>query len=457
MAIHGSEELALLDRLPVGLAIYDADFELAHANAHFGRLVGYDPLPSGAAGRLRWRGLARDGSDLPAAELPCARAFRGDVVSPGIDLLYTNGGGDGGRWLNVSASPIRDPDGDGAIVGIVLLFLETSESAEAAAFASRAARRFRQFAENSTMAIWIADAATQNFSYRNPSHIGLIETSDGAIASLSEWLDHVAESDRAAVRRLYDRVLAGSTEHRDYRLGNGAGQPLQMVRETSFPIRDDAGEIMMIGGMTELVTAPCDRIVYTVGTAAASLPAFAATRSRGALRLKPFRTIAEFLESARFLAAGCVLIDISSTADAREHLHRALADHARELPIIVVGEPGTPAAAAVAAMRSGAADYLIGPACDDELAHALLRASLRLCPPAAEVKPTGDGASRAARLSRREREVLAGLKLGGTNKSIARDLGISPRTVELHRSHLMERMNVHSLAELMQAAHMVET
>lgn len=451
--IHGSEELAFLDRMPLGLAIYDAHHALAHANRHFVQLIDHEPLPSAAAGRRRWRGVARDGSDLPPADFPCARAFRGETVRPGVDLLHFDADG-GSRWLNVSASPIRDPDADGAIIGIVLLFLETQGSSEAVAFAGRAARHFRQFAENSSMAIWIADTATREFTYRNPRHLGLIEGAEDDIAALDGWLDHVAEDDRAALRRLYDRVVGGSTEHRDYRLRTGPGGAWRTVRETSFPIRDDAGEIVMIGGMTEPVTRHCDQLVYTVALAAASLPALAALRSRGTLRVKPFETLAEFLDAARFLAPGCVVIDMSCAPDAAEHLDRALADHAGDLPIVIIGEPGTPARAAVAAMRAGAADYLIAPASDDDLAQALLRAAARIRAP--EAASSADGDARAVRLSPREREVLTGLKQGGTNKSIARDLGISPRTVELHRSHLMERMNARSLAELVQAAHAIE-
>ena len=104
-------------------------------------------------------------------------------------------------------------------------------------------------------------------------------------------------------------------------------------------------------------------------------------------------------------------------------------------------------------MRAGATDYLVPPFADGEMTEALLRALARLPKSAADPKGGNEGLARLANLSRRESEVLAGLRGGGTNKSIGRDLGISPRTVELHRAHLMERMNVRSLAELLQVAH----
>lgn len=64
-----------------------------------------------------------------------------------------------------------------------------------------------------------------------------------------------------------------------------------------------------------------------------------------------------------------------------------------------------------------------------------------------------DPSARFRQLSRREREVPEGLVAGGTNKSIARELGISPPTIEVHRAHLMERLNARSLSELLQMVH----
>jgi FixJ family two-component response regulator len=66
--------------------------------------------------------------------------------------------------------------------------------------------------------------------------------------------------------------------------------------------------------------------------------------------------------------------------------------------------------------------------------------------------PDENAGARVARLTAREREVLVGLIEGGTNKSMAQKLGISPRTVELHRAHVMNRLNANSLTELLQVA-----
>jgi FixJ family two-component response regulator/PAS domain-containing protein len=429
--------------MPLGLGIYDLEGELVHANPHFGRIVSSPALPSRDRSRpARWQGYGPDGSELAIADYPCERALNGENVSPGVDLLHF-GANDDARWLSVSAAPIVDPLDQG-IVGVVLLLLEVQDRAPASTFAVRADRRFRQFAENSGAAIWTVDIATGLFSYRNPLHFQLFDSADDVMRDLPGLLDHVGDRDRAAVLDCHERALLGRTGRIEYRLkgaGTAAGVRLQ---ETVFPITDDHGEISMIGGMAMLVEDPVCAILYLVGSGATGSLARAA-------RVKRFASLADLLDVGGFLASGCVIVDAATTPDFETHLARTLACHARTLPTIIIGEAETPAATAIAAMRAGAADYLIPPVAERALEEALASAAARL--PHPEPTEVSRHADRLVRLSPREREVLTGLVRGGTNKSIARDLGISSRTVELHRSHLMERMNVRTLAGLLQAAH----
>jgi two-component system response regulator FixJ len=104
---------------------------------------------------------------------------------------------------------------------------------------------------------------------------------------------------------------------------------------------------------------------------------------------------------------------------------------------------------AVQAMKSGAVDYVEKPF----RARDLL-ASLRTLPrqPLPLAAKDAGAAARLALLSRREREVLGRLVAGKPNKEIARELGLSPRTVEAHRARLMERLKVGSLAEAVRIA-----
>jgi FixJ family two-component response regulator len=103
-------------------------------------------------------------------------------------------------------------------------------------------------------------------------------------------------------------------------------------------------------------------------------------------------------------------------------------------------------------MKAGAVDFLDVPHSPERLLESVASA-LATIREIAERDQAGEIAkARIATLSAREREVLDGLLTGGTNKTIARDLDISPRTVEAHRARIMERLEAQSLPELVQIA-----
>jgi two-component system, LuxR family, response regulator FixJ len=106
---------------------------------------------------------------------------------------------------------------------------------------------------------------------------------------------------------------------------------------------------------------------------------------------------------------------------------------------------------AVRAMKAGAIDSIEKPFAAEIMLDSVGTALARLAVPerTAENDPTAaSAAKRVAGLSPREREVLQGLLSGLPNKSIAYDLGISPRTVEIHRARVMDKMGARSLSEL---------
>jgi two-component system, LuxR family, response regulator FixJ len=125
------------------------------------------------------------------------------------------------------------------------------------------------------------------------------------------------------------------------------------------------------------------------------------------------------------------------------------------VPVIVITGHGD-IALAVEAMKIGAADFFEKPF-DDDLLLASVRAALRQ-----QEGQTKRGAERAEiehrilTLSPREKDVLAGLIQGRANKQIAFDLGISPRTVEIYRANLMNKMQADSLSELVRMALIAE-
>jgi FixJ family two-component response regulator len=103
-------------------------------------------------------------------------------------------------------------------------------------------------------------------------------------------------------------------------------------------------------------------------------------------------------------------------------------------------------------MKAGAVDFLDSPHRPEQLLEAVASAQASIDEVAERDQAAELVRARIAALSVREREVLDGLLSGGTNKTIARELGLSPRTVEAHRARIMERLGAGNLPELVQIA-----
>ena len=156
----------------------------------------------------------------------------------------------------------------------------------------------------------------------------------------------------------------------------------------------------------------------------------------------------DFLPHARM---GCIISDVRMPGLSGLELLRRLKELGVGVPVIVVtGHGDVPLA--VEAMKFGAVDFLEKPF-DDEVLLASVRSALRLH--AGEARRESERVEiekRLAELSPRERDVLGGLVAGCANKQIAFDLGISPRTVEIYRANLMDKMKAQSLSELVRMA-----
>ena len=151
--------------------------------------------------------------------------------------------------------------------------------------------------------------------------------------------------------------------------------------------------------------------------------------------------------------AGCVLTDVRMPGLDGLELLRRLKELGVRAPVVVMTAHGD-VATAVRAMKAGASDFVEKPF-DDEALLAAIEAALE-AGEAPETPETADAppqaAARIAALSAREREVLELLMAGKQNKAVARDLDLSPRTVELHRARMMARLGVSSLAEAVRLA-----
>jgi two-component system, LuxR family, response regulator FixJ len=169
------------------------------------------------------------------------------------------------------------------------------------------------------------------------------------------------------------------------------------------------------------------------------------------LEVQSYASAAAFLEVLPDTRLSCVITDVRMPGMSGIDLLRRLKELKIDAPVIVItGHGDVPLA--VEAMKVGAMDFLEKPF-DDEVLLASVRLALKRQD--GEMKRHRERAeieSKLAALSNRERDVLGGLVAGRANKQIAFDLGISPRTVEIYRANLMNKMQAGSLSDLVRMA-----
>lgn len=165
--------------------------------------------------------------------------------------------------------------------------------------------------------------------------------------------------------------------------------------------------------------------------------------------VRAFRSVDQLLATDEEREGGCILLSGVSGA-ARDAIVGTLAADPRFV-VVVLGGADT-IAGVIATMKAGAHDFLPPPV-DDAALHGAIDAALAVVRHRAMTSRAAMIArTRIARLSAREREVLCGLIEGKSNKMIALSLRISPRTIEIYRAHLMDKLGVHTLSEVLKIA-----
>jgi two-component system, LuxR family, response regulator FixJ len=169
--------------------------------------------------------------------------------------------------------------------------------------------------------------------------------------------------------------------------------------------------------------------------------------SSSGFAVRTHASAAAFLEIAASIQNGCLVTDLRMPdIDGVELLRRLNAADAM-LPTIVVTGHGD-VQMAVEAMKNGALDFIEKPFSEEVLLEAIRNAVERAVSQVDVDAATARTRERLASLSEREVQVLRGVVEGQANKTIAFELGISPRTVEVYRAGLMSKMQARSLAEL---------
>ncbi len=144
---------------------------------------------------------------------------------------------------------------------------------------------------------------------------------------------------------------------------------------------------------------------------------------------------------------GCLLLDVRMPGMSGMELQKRLVELNHQLPIVFISGHGD-IPMAVEAMKLGAVDFLPKPFRDQDLLDCVQKALDRVDAESAQAKQDANVKAQLDSLTPREREVLGYLMDGAANKVIAIELNISPRTVEIHRARVMEKMGVRTLPDL---------
>lgn len=167
--------------------------------------------------------------------------------------------------------------------------------------------------------------------------------------------------------------------------------------------------------------------------------------------VKTYASGQELIAVGRQLEPGCILLDVRMPGMDGLEVQQVLHEQGIRLPVVVMTGHGD-VGVAVQAMKAGALDFLEKPFEKAQLLSALQEGMERLAQAGGRAARTAEAGARLDVLTPREREVLVGLVRGHPNKTIAYDLGISPRTVEIHRANVMSKLGVASLSEALRIA-----
>lgn len=429
----------LMDKTPALMWRCEPDGRLHWANQ---RLEDYAGVR--ATAHARWNDFVHP------ADLAEARAIHAQCLAEGrpFETQQRLARKDGTfRWHVVRAQQLFDETGK--VVGWCGSAVDIDDWRAAADQVSAEDARFREISTAATSLIWSADVASRRLEGLNPRfRSAWTLPCDGAPILWEDWVATLHPEDRGDMARIFDRVAAGETVESNFRADGPDGAP-RWFHATAFPIIDPSGAVRRIGGLLVEITRPCDSRAYLVGMDQGEVLTQRLTHD--GFRVRRFSSLSNLLAVIDDLLPGAVVIGPQEALADIVDAAPALKLNASRLPWIVVGSMQDHLSEVVLLMKNGAANVL-----SDSASFETIRSAVLAVQPARE-RPAQPAASPEARqkiaqLTTRERQVLDGLVAGGTNKTIALALSLSPRTVETYRAQLMDRLGVRTLAELLRLA-----
>ncbi len=194
-----------------------------------------------------------------------------------------------------------------------------------------------------------------------------------------------------------------------------------------------------------------DGTIYVIDDDSALRDSLSFLLASSGFTVQPFNSAEAFLAASPPMGKGCILTDVRMEGLDGIGLLRRLRETGHSVPVIVMtGHGDVPLA--VRAMKLGATDFLEKPFDGEALVQVVRSAFERESEASKEDALSSELTSRLASLSQRESQVLKGLVNGKTNKEIAREFDLSPRTVEVYRAKLMTKMQAGSISELVRFA-----
>lgn len=194
-----------------------------------------------------------------------------------------------------------------------------------------------------------------------------------------------------------------------------------------------------------------DRIIHLVDDDEAIRRSAGFMLKTSGYKVSSYASGVELLKETKGLAPGCILLDVRMPEMDGLQVQQALQERGIGYPVIVMTGHGD-VGVAVQAMKAGAVDFIEKPFEKAVLLSAIEEGFSRLEQTGKSRARTDEARVRLQALTPRERDVLEGLVRGHPNKTIAYDLDISPRTVEIHRANLMSKLGVASLSEALRIA-----